>query len=152
MVLKFELTEDLKQLRDAIRRFAEKELKPVTLGLDRAKTGTTYEVLRGLFKKAGKLNLTSLAVPEPLGGQGYLSLGAAVCLEEIGAVCGGLASMFGAHWLGQAPIVATADPEIMERWLKPIAEAEKRGKPQIWAFAITEPDVGSDAEYLEEWK
>jgi len=152
MVLKFELTEDLSQLRDAIRRFAEKELKPVTLGLDRAKTGTTYEELRNLFKKAGELNLTSLAVPEPMGGQGYLSLGAAVCSEEIAAVCGGLASMFGAHWLGQVPIVATADPEIMERWLRPIAEAEERGKPQIWAFAITEPDAGSDVEYLEERK
>ncbi len=152
MVLKFELTEDLSQLRDAVRRFAEKELKPVTLGLDRAKTGTTYEELRNLFKKAGKLNLTSLAVPEPMGGQGYLSLGAAVCSEEIAAVCGGLASMFGAHWLGQVPVVATADPEIMERWLRPVAEAEKRGKPQIWAFAITEPDAGSDVEYLEEWK
>ncbi len=152
MVLKFELTEELKLLRDAIREFAEKELKPLAPELDRAKTGTTYEKLRGLFKKAGKLNLTSLAVPEPMGGQGYLSLGAAVCVEEMAAVCGGLASMFGAHWLGQAPIVATADPEIMERWLKPIAEAEKRDDPQIWAFAITEPDAGSDAEYLEEWK
>jgi len=152
MVLKFELTEELKLLRDAIRDFAVKELKPLASELDRAKTGTTYEVLRGLFRKAAKLNLTSLAVPEPLGGQGYLSLGAAVCMEEMAAVCGGLASIFGAHWLGQAPIVATADLETMWRWLKPVAEAEKKGEPQIWAFAITEPDVGSDAEYLEEWK
>ncbi|MGQ9461132.1 MAG: acyl-CoA dehydrogenase family protein [Candidatus Bathyarchaeaceae archaeon] len=151
-MLKFELTEELKLLRDAVREFAVKELKPLAPELDSAKTGTTYKVLRGLFKKAAKINLTSLAVPEPLGGQGYLSLGAAVCMEEIAAVCGGLASMFGAHWLGQAPIVATADPEIMERWLKPVVEAEKRGEPQIWAFAITEPDVGSDAEYLEEWE
>ncbi|MDH5663845.1 MAG: acyl-CoA dehydrogenase family protein [Candidatus Bathyarchaeota archaeon] len=152
MVLKFELTEELKLLRDAIRDFAIKELKPLAPELDRAETGTTYKVLRDLFKKAGKLDYTSLVVPEPLGGQGYLSLGAAVCLEEMAAVCGGLASMFGAHWLGQSPIVATADIEIMERWLKPVAEAEKRGEPQIWALAITEPDVGSDAEYLEEWK
>lgn len=152
MVLKFELTEELKLLRDAIRDFAIKELKPLAPELDRAETGTFYKVLRDLFKKAGKLDYTSLVVPEPLGGQGYLSLGAAVCLEEMAAVCGGLASMFGAHWLGQSPIVATADIEIMERWLKPVAEAEKRGEPQIWALAITEPDVGSDAEYLEEWK
>lgn len=152
MVLKFELTEELKLLRDAIHDFAVKELKPLVSELDRAETGTTYKVLRDLFKKAGKLNLTSLVVPEPLGGQGYLSVGTAMCMEEIAAVCGGLSSMFGAHWLGQAPIVATADPEIMERWLKPVAEAEKRGEPQIWAFAITEPDAGSDAEYLEEWK
>ncbi|MDH4221470.1 MAG: acyl-CoA dehydrogenase family protein, partial [Candidatus Bathyarchaeota archaeon] len=61
MVLKFELTEELKLLRGAIREFAEKELKPLAPELDRAKTGTTYEVLRNLFKKAGKLNLTSLA-------------------------------------------------------------------------------------------
>jgi len=151
-MMKFELTEELKLLRDAIREFAEKELKPVAPELDRAKTGTFYEVLRGLFKKAGKINLTSLAVPEPLGGQGYLSLGAAVCLEEIAAVCGGLASMFGANWLGQTPIIATADLEIIERWLKPVAEAEERGEPQIWGLAMTEPDVGSDAEYLDEWE
>jgi butyryl-CoA dehydrogenase len=151
-MMKFELTGELKLLRDAVHDFADKELKPVAPELDKAETGTTYKVLRGLFKKAGELNLTSLAVPEPLGGQGYLSLGAAVCMEEMAAVCGGLASMFGAHWLGQTPIIATADPEIMEKWLKPVAEAEERGKPQIWAFAITEPDVGSDAEYLEEWE
>jgi len=152
MVLKFELTEELKLLQDAVREFAIKELKPLAPELDKAETGTTYKVLRDLFKKAGKINLTSLVVPENMGGQGYLSVGTAVCMEEMAAVCGGLASMFGAHWLGQAPIVATADTEIMERWLKPIAEAEKKGNPQIWAFAITEPDVGSDAEYLEEWK
>ena len=152
MALKFELTEELRLLRDAIRDFAVKELKPLAPELDRAETGTFYKVLRDLFKKAGKLNYTSLVVPEPLGGQGYLSLGAAVCMEEMAAVCGGLSSMFGAHWLGQSPIVATADIETMERWLKPVAEAEKRGEPQIWALAITEPDVGSDAEYLEEWK
>jgi acyl-CoA dehydrogenase len=152
MVLKFELTEELKLLQDAVREFAIKELKPLAPELDRAETGTTYRVLRDLFRKAGKINLTSLVVPENMGGQGYLSVGTAVCMEEMATVCGGLASMFGAHWLGQAPIVATADTEIMERWLKPIAEAEKKGKPQIWAFAITEPDVGSDAEYLEEWK
>jgi acyl-CoA dehydrogenase len=151
-MLKFELTEELKMLRDAVREFAEKDLKPLIFKLDRAKTGTTYEILRVLFKKAAKLNLTSLVVPEPLGGQGYLSVGAAVCLEEIASVCGGLASMFGAHWLGLTPIIATADPETMERWLKPVVEAEKRGEPQIWAFAITEPEVGSDAEYLEEWE
>ena len=152
MTLKFELTEELKLLRDAVRDFAVKELKPLAPKLDKAETGTTYKVLRDLFKKTAKLNYTSLVVPEPLGGQGYLSLGAAVCMEELAAVCGGLASMFGAHWLGQSPIVATADPEIMERWLKPLVEAEKRGEPQIWGIAMTEPDVGSDAEYLEEWE
>jgi len=151
-MMKFELTGELKLLRDAVHDFAEKELKPVAPELDKAETGTFYEVLRGLFKKAGKLNLTTLAVPEPLGGQGYLSVGAAVCLEEIAAVCGGLASMFGANWLGQTPIIATADLETIERWLKPVAEAERRGEPQIWGLAMTEPDVGSDAEYLDEWE
>ena len=129
MVLKFELTEELRSLQDAIRDFAAKELKPLASELDRAETGTTYEALRNLFKRSGKINLTSLAVPEPFGGQGYLSLGAAVCMEEMGAVCGGLASMFGVHWLGQAPIIATADPEIMERWLKPRREETPRFGP-----------------------
>jgi len=151
-MLKFELTEELKLLCDAARDFAVKELKPLAPKLDRAETGTFYKVLRDLFKKAAKLNYTSLVVPEPLGGQGYLSVGTAVCLEEFAAVCGGLASMFGAHWLGQAPIVATADTETMERWLKPLTEAEKRGEPQIWGLAMTEPEVGSDAEYLDEWE
>jgi len=54
MVLKFELTEELKLLQDAVREFSEKELKPVAAELDRAETGTTYEVLRDLFKRGGK--------------------------------------------------------------------------------------------------
>ena len=43
MVLKFELTEELELLRDAVHDFAAKELKPLASKLDRAETRTTYD-------------------------------------------------------------------------------------------------------------
>jgi len=45
-----------------------------------------------------------------------------------------------------APVAIAGDRAIMDRYFPEVAEAEKAGKPILWAFAITEPEAGSDVE------
>lgn len=48
--------------------------------------------------------------------------------------------------LGAMPIALSGDPAAVRRFLLPVLRAQKRGEPQLFAFAITEPGAGSDAE------
>ncbi|MCX8072250.1 MAG: acyl-CoA dehydrogenase family protein [Candidatus Binatia bacterium] len=69
-----------------------------------------------------------------------------IFIEELAAVSPGLATLLGAHYLGVMPILLSFDLAAQRRVLRPLCERLRAGEPAICAFAITEPEAGSDVE------
>ncbi|HDR7782780.1 acyl-CoA dehydrogenase family protein [Bacillus wiedmannii] len=99
-----------------------------------------YEVSRQLFKKAGELGLLSIEVPEEYGG---FELGKAVSglvAEKMG-YAGAFSVSFNIHaGVGTLPYIYYGTKEQKEKYLPKIASGE-----WIGAYALTEPNAGSDA-------
>ena len=86
------LTKEHELLRETLRRFVEKEIKPKAREIDE----TEGFHLAGL-KKLGELGLLGVTVPETYGGGGMDWLGATIAIEELGRVCASTALSYLAH-------------------------------------------------------
>jgi butyryl-CoA dehydrogenase len=134
--MKIDLTEEQKMLRDMVREFAEKEVRPLAAELD--ETGKfPYELIR----KCSELNLMGVSVPEEWGGGGMDTVSYCIAIEEISRCCASTGVILSVNnSLVCDPLIDFATDEQKERWLKPLAAGEKIG-----CFALTEPEAGSDA-------
>src|SRR5262249_23648809 len=131
----FIFTDEHQQLRESIRRFAQKELAPHAEEWEE----TTFP--DSVFPRFGELGFLGLDKPEQYGGQGgdyYTSL---VLAEEIGnANSGGLAMGIAVHTdMAMPPILAFGTEEQKQEWVVPAIKGEK-----VLCLGITEPDAGSD--------
>jgi acyl-CoA dehydrogenase len=129
-------TEEHEQLRDSIRRFVEKELRPHVAEWEEARWFPNE-----VFTRMAELGFLGLKYPEEYGGQGGDYLHDAVLSEEL-ARCGsgGLAAGVGAHiGIATPPIWKFGTEDQKRRFLAPAIAGEK-----IAALGITEPDAGSD--------
>ena len=147
-------------MRDTIRGFIDKEIRP---NLDALETGdiSPYPIARKLFSEFGLDVLAAEAVKTMLdkerakqekqetekkssggfGGLGAQASMAAVVVSELAGVSLGLLSTVGVSLgLGAATIMSRGTLAQKERWLPELMTLEK-----IAAWAITEPDAGSDA-------
>jgi alkylation response protein AidB-like acyl-CoA dehydrogenase len=135
-----ELTEDQRMIRDAVREFAQSEVAPRA-----AKIDETNEFPLDLVRKAADLDLLGIVIPEEYGGAGLDHVCFALFVEEIAAVSGTLAVILDVHTsVGSEPILLFGTEEQKRRLLPDMASGRKLG-----AFALTEPDAGSDAASLK---
>jgi acyl-CoA dehydrogenase len=128
--------EEHEALRDSLRSFVEREIRPFAPEWERAE-----EFPRELFTRMGELGFLGLKYPERYGGQGGDYVHDAVFSEEM-ARCGsgGVSAGIGAHTgIATPPIYKFGTEEQKQRWLVPAIRGEK-----VAALAITEPGAGSD--------
>jgi len=111
--MEFRLSEEQRLFRQAVRAFAEQELKPRACHVD--ETGEfNWEAVR----KGASLGLLGLTVPEAYGGAGLDHVSAAIALEEVARGCGSTALSLAAHnGLGLAPILLFGTEAQKRRWL-----------------------------------
>ncbi|MBT2648030.1 acyl-CoA dehydrogenase family protein [Bacillus sp. ISL-34] len=132
----FSLTKEQQMIKEMVREFAEKEIKPIAIELD-AKSMFAEDV----FKKMGKLGLLGIPFPEEYGGSGGDTISYAVAVEEVGKACGGTGLSYAAAVsLGASPIYYFGTEEQKQKYLVPITTGET-----LAAFGLTEPNAGSDA-------
>ena len=98
---------------------------------------------RGLFDRMGELGLTGMPYPEQYGGAGLGSFPGSLACEEIAAADMGMAVSLSVHVLAQLCILSAGTDEQKERLLPPMTAGTRLG-----AFALTEPQAGSDAAAL----
>jgi len=134
----FALTEEERAVRDTVRDWAEREVAPGAAERDEEER---YD--RSLFERAGELGLTGLPYPEEYGGAGMGSFAWVLAAEEIAAADMGLAVSLSVHVLSQLCIFANGTDEQKQRFLPPMTAGRELG-----AFALTEPQAGSDAAAL----
>jgi len=131
------MEEHHRMIRAAVRDFAEKEVAPRAVALD-----TSGEFPMDLFEKMAELGLTGIPFSEELEGAGMDTLAYAIAVEEISRVDGSLGLTLAAHTsLGTYPIYAFGTEAQRRKWVPPLASGRAVG-----AFALTEPDSGSDAQ------
>ena len=128
--------EQQQMLAATVREFAENDLAPLADDVD-----TNEEFPKAQFAALAELGLTGLLTSEELGGAGMGYRDFMVVLEEIGAVCGSTSTVLITHTsLGSETINRFGTDEQRARWMPSLAAGEK-----IAAFALTEPQTGSDA-------
>ncbi len=134
----FELPEELRMLKDTVRRFVDNEIIPIER---EAYDGHELkpDVRASLEEKARELGLWLFDVPEEYGGLGMGLLARIVVWEEMGRTIaiptrGG--SIFGPQ---VSPILYYLNDEQKEKYLYPVIKGEK-----CCSFAQTEPDAGGD--------
>ena len=121
-------------LRDAVRRFAQRELAPRAAAFDES---TAF--VGAHLPQLAALGIMGLNLPEEFGGAGASALGLTAAVEEIAAACPATASMVTAHYLASDAILLAGSAEQQQRYL-PAASAGKT----LGAFALTEPAAGSN--------
>ncbi len=134
--MNFELTEEQKMIRDTVRDFAEREIKPVAQALDE-KSEFSYD----LTQKMGELGLFGMTLPEKYGGQGLDTLSYIIAVEEIARVDGSQAATLAAHnSLGIGPLYEYGNEEQKMKYLPQLCTGKA-----LWGFGLTEPNAGSDS-------
>ncbi|HDI11987.1 MAG TPA: acyl-CoA dehydrogenase, partial [Candidatus Bathyarchaeota archaeon] len=139
--MQFELTEEQKEIKRAVREFCEKEFTPeLALEYDQKEEFPTE-----LYRKAAKLGFTSMRIPEEYGGQGYGVLEECIIVEEMCRVDPGLGVAISLGNLMIPDILLKhGTEEQKERYIPPLAKGEA-----IAAAVFTEPEHGSDITKLD---
>ncbi|MBI3329391.1 MAG: acyl-CoA dehydrogenase family protein [Nitrospinae bacterium] len=136
----FTLTDEQRMLHSLCREFAEKEINPHASEWNR-----TRRFPIEVFRRMAELNLMGLLIPEAYGGTNAGAVAYVAAMEEIGAADQSVAATWNAHLtIGSLPILVFGTERQKEEWLAPLARGEKLG-----AFALTEPNAGSDARAIE---
>jgi butyryl-CoA dehydrogenase len=133
------LSDELSQVRDAVRTFVAEQVTPHAARWDREREFPAH-ALSGL----AALGCYGVAVPEALGGAGLNYTALAVILEEIAAGDGATSTVVSVNNCPVCSILmAYANEAQQQQWLAPLARGDMLG-----AFCLTEPHVGSDASAL----
>jgi acyl-CoA dehydrogenase len=134
--LGFALSDEQRMLYEMVHDFVERSCpKSVARELEAAE-----EFPRGLARSIADAGLNGIGVPEEYGGQGGDLIDQVIVCQELSRSLGGLAWLWGVTvWSGAKAISAHGTPEQRDRYLPAVAGGE-----MIFAFALTEPDGGTD--------
>ncbi|MGG5291120.1 acyl-CoA dehydrogenase [Pseudomonas shirazensis] len=134
------VTDEQQQIADAVRDFAQERLKPFAEQWDKE-----HRFPREATAEMAELGLFGMLVPEQWGGSdtGYVAY--AMALEEIAAGDGACSTIMSVHnSVGCVPILKFGTEQQKQQFLQPLATGAMLG-----AFALTEPQAGSDASSLK---
>src|SRR5688572_28113675 len=126
--------------REGVRGFCRRAVAPL---VDAAEASESFPA--GLFRSAGEAGYLCPTVPERYGGAGADTVSFCILAEELGRVCSGIAGSILAHSsIGTSAVLDYGDDEQRARYLPPAVRGEA-----VFAFAVTEPNVGSDLQRIE---
>jgi len=132
----FSLTDDQREIQALAREFADAEIQPHAAEWDRE-----HRFPRELYGKLAELGLMGTCVPEEYGGAGADFLSYILVLEELSKADAGVGVTVAVHTSAVTlPILTFGTDEQRSRFVPPLARGESVG-----AFALTEPEAGSDA-------
>ena len=131
----FELTDEQKEIRKLARDFAKNEIIPVAAEYDQK-----AEIPWPVIQKAFGIGLWNLNIPEKYDGQGLDHFTEALVYEELAYGCLGVFGAFGGNSLALTPLLISGTDEQKDRFLPAFVESAR-----LAAFALTEPNAGSDA-------
>lgn len=136
----FELSESIRLMRETVRRFVKNDLEPISQQVEEEE-----KIPESIVQKMCDLGFFGLAIPEEYGGMGLNTLGECVLNEEFGRVNVCFRSRFGTNnGIGSQGILIDGTPEQKQKYLPRIASGEWTA-----AFALTEPNAGSDAANIQ---
>jgi butyryl-CoA dehydrogenase len=126
-------------IRDLCRKIAEEKIRPVAAKYDEEQT-FPWDIV----KVMADADLFGIFIPEEYGGLGGGVLELCIAVEELSKACGGIALALAASALGSFPIILFGNDQQKRKYLPEIAAGRK-----LAAFALTEPNAGSDAAAIQ---
>jgi alkylation response protein AidB-like acyl-CoA dehydrogenase len=129
------LTEEQEMIKDLAAKIAKEKVEPLALEYDE-KGIFPHDIVEVL----AKADLFRVFIPEEYDGLGGGILEMSIVVEELSKACGGIALAYAASGLGTMPIMLYGSEEQKKKYLPRLAAGEI-----LAAFALTEPDAGSDA-------
>lgn len=130
----FELTEEMRMLKDMTYKFAQTEIAPIAEECDREERYTPE-----IRKKAAENGLVACWVPEEYGGSAVGILGNSLVTEELSRVDMGIGCNVVTASFGCENIYFEGTEEQKQKYLPPVCRGE-----QVCAGAYTEPNAGTD--------
>jgi alkylation response protein AidB-like acyl-CoA dehydrogenase len=132
----FSLSADQREIQALAHEVAQAEIEPNAAAWDR-----DHHFPRELFTRLAELGLMGVCVPEEYGGAGADFLSYILVLEELSRADAGVGVTVAVHTSAVTlPLLAFGTDEQKSRFVPPLARGE-----QLGAFALTEPEAGSDA-------
>ncbi len=134
------LTEEQKMMREMVRDFAKEEVAKEVENMERHQ-----QFPHKVIKKMGELGLMGIPIPEKYGGSGMDFTSYIIAIHEISKVSPTVGVILSVHTsVGTNPILYFGNERQKEYYLPKLASGEYLG-----AFALTEPNAGSDAKSLK---
>jgi alkylation response protein AidB-like acyl-CoA dehydrogenase len=133
-MIDYGLSEEQKILVELARKIGEEYIKPYALLWDEKEVYNPTPI-----KALAQADLFSLCIPKEYGGLGWGLFEMCLVVEEISRFCAGVSTTYAASFLGAYPLLLFGNKAQKEKYLPQIA------KGSLCAFALTEPQAGSDA-------
>src|SRR3989338_3242775 len=134
--MNFSFTKKQQMIKGVITEFANNEIKPYAADVDEQQKFPEEQI-----KKLSKLGVMGMSIPKKYGGAELDNVSQTIIMEELSRACSATAVTMGAHTsITCYPLVNHGTEEQKQRFLPKLASGEYLG-----AFALTEPNAGSDA-------
>lgn len=133
--MNFSFTKEQEMLKKLSRQFAENELEPIA-----AKVDEMHSFPKESFNKMAALGFTGIGIPQEFGGSQGGTLEKVIAVSEFAKVCMASAAILSIHLIAPQAIYRYGNPEQKKKYLPRLTKGGELG-----AFALTEPDAGSDA-------
>jgi alkylation response protein AidB-like acyl-CoA dehydrogenase len=136
-VLDYGLTEEQLAIKELAKTIADQEIRPVAAEYD-----VSAEFPWPVVKVMAEADLFGVFIPDEYGGIAgdARTMNMVLVTEELSKACGGIALAFAGTALGAIPIILSGSDEQKQKWLPDVAAGKR-----LCAFALTEPQAGSDA-------
>lgn len=131
----YSLTSEQKMFREMVERLSRERIAPRAAEIDA--TGSFPWDIVDILRQNG---LIGVGIPEEFEGGGADLLTSCLAIEEVARVCATSSLIIAAQHLGAMPILIAGNAEQKQKFLPDIASGRK-----LAAFALTEPEAGSDA-------
>ena len=132
----YELNDEQRAFQKKVREIYEMEVSPLVEEYERKETFPVQ-----LFPILGAERLLCVRCPKEYGGPGLNKVSECITVEELNRICVGIgAGIMVQGGLATDPILHYGSEELKRKYLSPAVRGQKIG-----AFALTEPDAGSDA-------
>ena len=128
------LTDEQREFRAVVRKFAEEKIAPRAAATDE-KAEYDWEA----FKALVAADLTSLQYPEEFGGQGASVVTQAIAVEEIARACASTSLMLLISKLGMLPVINFGSDALKEEVLPRVCDGSSQA-----SYCLSEADAGSD--------
>jgi alkylation response protein AidB-like acyl-CoA dehydrogenase len=134
--MEWSFTDEQNELRRTVKRFVDEELRPVADRIDKE-----HRIPDRIIRMMAELGFLGVVFPEEYDGAGMGETGYCILQEEISRACASTATFIGAHQsIGAMSIHKHGSDAQKRKYLAPMARGELIG-----AYALTEPESGSDA-------
>lgn len=131
----FKLSEKQVMLQKVAQAFAENEVAPIAEAVDQS-----GEFPEDVFKKMAAIGFNGIGTPEAYGGSGGSDIEKAIVVMEIAKHCASTAATLSIHTIFAQAILKFGTEAQKQKYLPMMADGGCLG-----AFALTEPNAGSDA-------